>query len=145
MLEHCEEVDRESILAELHACTANLIPDQFGNYVIQHVIENGEEKDRDRMIQIVMSQLLAYSKHKFASNVVEKSIEFGTADQRHNIISTLTSPNERGESPLLGLMRDQYGNYVIRKSNSYRTLFLSDITYRESSRPAQGRRARGFD
>ncbi|KAJ5826142.1 hypothetical protein N7474_003280 [Penicillium riverlandense] len=115
MLEHCEEVDRESILAELHACTSNLIPDQFGNYVIQHVIENGEEKDRDRMIQIVMSQLLAYSKHKFASNVVEKSIEFGTPDQRHHIISTLTSPNERGESPLLGLMRDQYGNYVIQK------------------------------
>ncbi|OQD78531.1 hypothetical protein PENDEC_c001G01616 [Penicillium decumbens] len=115
MLEHCEEVDRQSILAELHACTANLIPDQFGNYVIQHVIENGEDQDRDRMIAIVMSQLLAYSKHKFASNVVEKSIEFGDEDQRHNIISTLTSPNDRGESPLLGLMRDQYGNYVIQK------------------------------
>lgn len=115
MLEHCEEVDRESILSELHASTSSLIPDQFGNYVIQHVIENGEAKDRDRMIQIVMSQLLAYSKHKFASNVVEKSIEFGDEDQRHNIISTLTSPNERGESPLLGLMRDQYGNYVIQK------------------------------
>ncbi|CEJ59492.1 hypothetical protein PMG11_08116 [Penicillium brasilianum] len=115
MLEHCEEVDRESILSELHACTSSLIPDQFGNYVIQHVIENGDAKDRDRMIQIVMSQLLAYSKHKFASNVVEKSIEFGDEQQRHNIISTLTSPNERGESPLLGLMRDQYGNYVIQK------------------------------
>lgn len=115
MLEHCEEVDRESILGELHACTSSLIPDQFGNYVIQHVIENGDEKDRNRMIIIVMSQLLAYSKHKFASNVVEKSIEFGEESQRHHIISTLTSPNDRGESPLLGLMRDQYGNYVIRK------------------------------
>lgn len=115
MLEHCEEVDRESILAELHACTSTLIPDQFGNYVIQHVIENGDEKDRTRMVEIVMSQLLAYSKHKFASNVVEKSIEFGEASQRHHIISTLTLPNDRGESPLLGLMRDQYGNYVIRK------------------------------
>ena len=115
MLEHCEEVDRQSILAELHACTSTLIPDQFGNYVIQHVIENGDEPDRNRMIIIVMSQLLAYSKHKFASNVVEKSIEFGEPSQRHHIISTLTSTNDRGESPLLGLMRDQYGNYVIRK------------------------------
>jgi mRNA-binding protein PUF3 len=115
MLEHCQEVDRQSILAELHACTTNLIPDQFGNYVIQHVIENGDEKDRTRMIDIVMGQLLAYSKHKFASNVVEKSIEFGAEHERKHIISTLTSANERGESPLLGLMRDQYGNYVIRK------------------------------
>ncbi|ODM20364.1 hypothetical protein SI65_03417 [Aspergillus cristatus] len=115
MLEHCEEEDRESILGELHACTPNLIPDQFGNYVIQHVIENGEEKDRSRMIIVVISQLLMFSKHKFASNVVEKSIEFGEESQRRHIITTLTSPNERGESPLLGLMRDQYGNYVIQK------------------------------
>ncbi|KAJ5768920.1 hypothetical protein N7520_003479 [Penicillium odoratum] len=115
MLEHCEEVDRQSILSELHACTSNLIPDQFGNYVIQHVIENGDESDRNRMIVIVMSQLLAYSKHKFASNVVEKSIEFGDPSQAQHIISTLISPNDRGESPLLGLMRDQYGNYVIQK------------------------------
>lgn len=115
MLEHCEEDDRESILGELHACTPNLIPDQFGNYVIQHVIENGEEKDRSRMIIVVVSQLLMFSKHKFASNVVEKSIEFGEESQRRHIINTLTLPNERGESPLLGLMRDQYGNYVIQK------------------------------
>ncbi|KAL2002502.1 hypothetical protein VTN02DRAFT_6637 [Thermoascus thermophilus] len=115
MLEHCEEVDRQSILAELHACTASLIPDQFGNYVIQHVIENGEETDRSRMISIVISQLLVFSKHKFASNVVEKSIEFGEDGQRRQIIHMLTSPNERGENPLLGLMRDQYGNYVIQK------------------------------
>jgi mRNA-binding protein PUF3 len=116
MLEHCEEVDRESILAELHACTATLIPDQFGNYVIQHVIENGDEKDRSRMINIVITQAHNFSKHKFASNVVEKSIEFGEESQRLEVIRLLTAPNERGESPLLALMRDQYGNYVIRMS-----------------------------
>ncbi|GAA86319.1 mRNA binding protein Pumilio 2 [Aspergillus luchuensis IFO 4308] len=115
MLEHCEEVDRESILGELHACTSKLITDQFGNYVIQHVIENGEDKDRSRMIVVVMSQLLTYSKHKFASNVVEKSIEYGEESQRRQMISTLTSVNERGDSPLISLMRDQYGNYVIQK------------------------------
>ncbi|PYI10783.1 mRNA binding protein Pumilio 2 [Aspergillus sclerotiicarbonarius CBS 121057] len=115
MLEHCEEVDRESILFELHKCTPKLITDQFGNYVIQHVIENGDEKDRSRMIVIVMSQLLTYSKHKFASNVVEKSIEYGEESQRRQMINMLTSVNDRGESPLIGLMRDQYGNYVIQK------------------------------
>ncbi|KAF7616551.1 hypothetical protein AFLA_004610 [Aspergillus flavus NRRL3357] len=115
MLEHCKEEDREAILAELHVCTAKLIPDQFGNYVIQHVIENGEDKDRTRMVTIVMSNLLTYSKHKFASNVVEKSIEFGQESQRHQIISMLTSTDDNGENPLLGLIRDQFGNYVIQK------------------------------
>jgi mRNA-binding protein PUF3 len=40
------------------------------NALFDDVIENGDEKDRTRMIDIVMGQLLAYSKHKFASNVV---------------------------------------------------------------------------
>ncbi|KAK2764936.1 mRNA binding protein puf3 [Arachnomyces sp. PD_36] len=115
MLEHCEESERQFILTELHTCAASLIPDQFGNYVIQHVIENGEEEDRARMISIVISQLLVFSKHKFASNVVEKSIEFGEQGQRTEILRLLVARNEKGESPLLGLMRDQYGNYVIQK------------------------------
>ncbi|PTU18769.1 hypothetical protein P175DRAFT_0511229 [Aspergillus ochraceoroseus IBT 24754] len=115
MLEHCEQPDRESILGELHACTGRLISDQFGNYVIQHVIEHGEEKDRSAMVSVVISQLITHSKHKFASNVVEKSIEYGSETQRHHIISTLASAPEGGECYLVGLMRDQYGNYVIQK------------------------------
>ncbi|KAL1960044.1 hypothetical protein VTO42DRAFT_216 [Malbranchea cinnamomea] len=115
MLEHCREADRQAILAEIHACAASLIPDQFGNYVIQHVIQNGDEKDRSKILSVVISQLLVFSKHKFASNVVEKGIEYGNPSQRAEILQILLTPNERGESPLLGLMRDQYGNYVIQK------------------------------
>lgn len=116
MLEHCEEHDRAFILQEIHSCATNLITDQFGNYVIQHIITKGDPDDRRRIIEIVISQLFLFSKHKFASNVVEKSILHGEEDQRARILRLLTSTNERGESALLGLMRDQYGNYVIRKS-----------------------------
>lgn len=115
MLEHCEESSRLSILAEIHACSENLISDQFGNYVIQHVIENGEKHDQARIIDIVVAKVVNFSKHKFASNVVEKSIEFGTQENRDNIYVLLTTPDQNGDSPLSGLMRDQYGNYVIRE------------------------------
>jgi mRNA-binding protein PUF3 len=116
MLEHCQEPAKKSILLELHSCIPRLITDQFGNYVIQHVIENGEAEDKHSIVVIVLSQLLVFSKHKFASNVVEKSIEFAQEDQRSEILRRLTGQDENGESPVLGLMRDQYGNYVIRKS-----------------------------
>jgi mRNA-binding protein PUF3 len=117
MLEHCEENARQAILEELHACVPTLIIDQFGNYVIQHVIENGEERDRFKIISVVISQLFMYSKHKFASNVVEKSIEFGEPAQKAEILRLLTAINDKGDNPALALVRDQYGNYVIRKSS----------------------------
>lgn len=115
MLEHCEEPTRSALLKELHACASSLIIDQYGNYVTQHVIEHGREEDRAKVIFLITGNLVCFSKHKFASNVVEKSIQFGTAGQRAKIISTLTVLNQNGESPLQAIIRDQYGNYVIRK------------------------------
>ena len=143
MLEHCEESARKLILQELHSCVSRLITDQFGNYVIQHVIENGEAEDKHSIVIVVLSQLLVFSKHKFASNVVEKSIEFAQEDQRSEILRRLTGQDENDESPVLGLMRDQYGNYVIRKFDSF--AYLVTLTpHRENTGPTQRCRKGGF-
>lgn len=103
------------MLQEVHASAASLIVDQYGNYVMQHIIEHGLEEDRARTIALVTSQLVNFSKHKFASNVVEDSIESGSKEQRQRIVATMTAVNEKGQSPLQILITDQYGNYVIRK------------------------------
>lgn len=80
----------------------------------QHVIEHGLREDKSRLIALVKTHILTLAKHKFASNVVEGCIQYGTQDERQDLIRTMTSPNDRGESPLQGLIRDQYGNYVVR-------------------------------
>lgn len=59
--------------------------------------------------------MLMQSRHKFASNVVEKSIAFGTPEQKRRIVQALTTPSADGSSPLYLLIKDQFGNYVIRK------------------------------
>lgn len=41
ILEHCTPEQTTPILAELHQHTDQLIQDQFGNYVIQHVLGKG--------------------------------------------------------------------------------------------------------
>lgn len=115
MLEHGTEADKLEIMTELHSSAQILITDQYGNYVAQHVIQNGKPEDRAKIIQLVMAQLLTLSKHKFASNVVEKCIEHGSAEQRTSIREQLTTVGSDGTSPLQQMMRDQYGNYVIRK------------------------------
>lgn len=115
MLEHGNEEDKAEIMNELHSSTHLLITDQYGNYVAQHVIQNGKPEDSTRIIELVMNDFLTLSKHKFASNVVEKCIEHGTAAQRLAIREQLTTAGSDGTLPLQQLMRDQYGNYVIRK------------------------------
>lgn len=128
MLEHCQPQAKRMILDELLESILPLISDSYGNYVVQHIIENGYPEDRRQVVDIILQQLLTFSKHKFASNIVEKSIDCADEDQREHILHGLTAPDEHGDTPVLGLMRDQYGNYVLRK-------FLSLIFMHASTKP----------
>jgi hypothetical protein len=85
------------------------------NYVIQHVIERGNPEDREKIIGDIFGQVLELSKHKFASNVVEKCVAFGTFDDRQRIIDEIMEVNVDNSSPLLAMMKDGFGNYVIQK------------------------------
>ena len=117
MLEHCGEAAQRRILDELFAAGTALVLNEYGNYVSQHVIEHGREEDRERLIRMVTAQLLHFSKHKYASNVVEKTIEFGTDAQRKEFLAVFTTVPSGGVSPLQSLIRDQFGNYVVRELN----------------------------
>lgn len=120
ILEYCTPAAKRIILDEVHGCLAPLIVDAFGNYVVQHVIEKGEPADRRRVVETILGQLITYSKHKFASNVVEMCLQHADEDQRSRMVVTLIATPAGGDAPgqtaVLGLLRDQYGNYVIRES-----------------------------
>jgi mRNA-binding protein PUF3 len=119
MLENGTEVERRELLEEIHACSSQLILDQYGNYVAQHIVISGAGPDRSRMIQAVIDDLVNYSKHKFASNVVEKCIKFGTTQERSAVKAKLMTPLADGSSLLNVLGRDQYGSSrEQRKKNS---------------------------
>lgn len=114
ILEHGTEEQKVRMLDEIRPNAVSLSQDQFGNYVVQHVLENGTAIDRSIIVQAVSSKIQECATHKFASNVVEKCFEFGTDDDRRLILSRLLVG--RGEDSLLfGLMKDQYGNYVVQR------------------------------
>lgn len=115
MLENGTDSDRADLMVELLASASMFTTDQFGNYVIQHVIQNGKTEDQQKLIQLCMSQLMNFSKHKFASNVVEKCIQSAYPSQRTEIREQLMTVGSDGTTPLQQFMRDQYGNYVVRK------------------------------
>lgn len=75
-----------ALIGELHRCTAQLVQDQYGNYVIQHILERGRPSDKSMVVSKIRGQVLQLSKHKFASNVVEKCVDYGTKEERQLLI-----------------------------------------------------------
>ncbi|KAJ2718059.1 mRNA binding protein puf3, partial [Coemansia sp. Benny D115] len=132
MFEHCDESQTRPLLDELHRFTNNLVQDQYGNYVIQHVMERGKAVDRSLVCSRVRGHVLQLSKHKFASNVVEKCIAYGEPKDRKALIEEITAVRRDGSSNLVNMMKDQYANYVVQKmldvvDDQQRDLILSKI------------------
>ena len=87
MLEHCVDFQKSASLDQIQLCHKALMDDQYGNYVIQHVLQYGRESDRDSLLQIIVeNDLLKLSRQKFASNVVEKLLKYGNSNQRNTIV-----------------------------------------------------------
>ncbi|KZO95288.1 ARM repeat-containing protein [Calocera viscosa TUFC12733] len=115
-LEHLTEEQTRPLLDELHDYTASLMQDQFGNYVIQFVLEHGQPEDRARVIGKLRGQMLNMAKHKFASNVCEKALVTADSDSRRLLIDELMTPKSDGISPVQLMMKDQFANYVLQRA-----------------------------
>ncbi|SPO02871.1 uncharacterized protein DNG_05549 [Cephalotrichum gorgonifer] len=115
MLEQGTVKDKADIFSEVHAAAHLLISDPFGNYVAQRVPQLGTDEDKALIAERVIPHAVHYSKHKFASNVVEQCILHCSPDHVTRIRNEFTTGGPGGESPLGSLMRHQYGNYVIQK------------------------------
>ena len=119
ILEHCIEPTKILALDEIAKCHKIVLDDQYGNYVIQHVLQYGRHQDRESIMHIVIANgLLPLSKQKFASNVVEKLLKYGTAAQRNLLVREMLvvvdDPNSGGSSVVLLMVRDAYANYVVQ-------------------------------
>eukprot|EP00488_Nonionellina_sp_1-RS-2012_P003916 TRINITY_DN85_c0_g1_i1.p1 TRINITY_DN85_c0_g1~~TRINITY_DN85_c0_g1_i1.p1 ORF type:complete len:242 (+),score=72.44 TRINITY_DN85_c0_g1_i1:391-1116(+) len=114
LLEHCDETQKEPLLNELIGAIVALSKDSYGNYVVQHVLKHGPDQARNRIIREVANNVLAMSKHKFSSNVVEKCFMFGNDDERDHLLECVIGTTQEN-SPMVQMVRDQYGNYVIQK------------------------------
>ena len=64
--------------------------DQYGNYVIQHVLEHGRPEDKSKIVAEIRGNVLVLSQHKFA---------------RYGLWITRAVLQRRGLNSLLGLKR----------------------------------------
>ncbi|CAH8322120.1 unnamed protein product [Eruca vesicaria subsp. sativa] len=115
VLEHCDNPDTQSkVMEEVLSTVSMLAQDQYGNYVVQHVLEHGKPDERTVIIKELAGQIVQMSQQKFASNVVEKCLTFGGPEEREFLVNEMLGTTEEN-GPLQAMMKDQFANYVVQK------------------------------
>merc|ERR1719150_2361558 len=83
---------------------------------MQHVMEHSSRPgDRQTIMQIVRTNILSLSCHKYASNVIEKALACGTVDERAQLIYAIIGEQGEAHPALLTMMRDRFGNYIVQR------------------------------
>ena len=110
------------MLKKIYIHINELILDQYGNYVIQYILENNKgNNDLNEIYQALNGHIYEYSLHKFASNVIEKALNFGDEKQKKQIIDEIILLDEKEiqNDIIITLVQDKFGNYVIQKILEY--------------------------
>ncbi|XP_008222212.1 PREDICTED: pumilio homolog 1 [Prunus mume] len=132
VLEHCNDMNTQSkVMDEILGAVSMLAQDQYGNYVVQHVLEHGKPHERSAIIKELAGKIVQMSQQKFASNVVEKCLTFGGPAERELLVNEMLGTTDENE-PLQAMMKDQFANYVVQKvletcDDQQRELILSRI------------------
>jgi len=121
--------------------------DQHGNFILQHILDNGSIDQVGDVQNFVCSRVLELSRHKFGSHLVEKCLTSATPSQASAIVDQILKPtglnrayietlkDEDRENPLLALCKDPFANFVVQRafdasSGPQRSLLADEIKER---------------
>lgn len=79
------------------------------NYVVQYVLQHGQPHDCVIIAAQMKGLVLKMSRHKFASNVVEKVLVHADSDTRRKLVDEILD-TEHGVDPVHAMMMDAYGS-----------------------------------
>ena len=139
VLEYADAKYVRPALEEFLAAAEELVTDAMGNYVVQHIITTsavavppGVYADQvQRLVDVVKRNLLVFATHKFASNVVEKVLEYGDDKTRREIVLLTLEPVQVGGGGGGGvggaggvlmihvMFGDSFANYVCQRCLQY--------------------------
>ena len=77
-------------------------------------MEYGRESDKEAVFATVKKSLAMMSCHKYASNIVEKSLQHVDDEAKQSVIDIILE-DDKADAHLLLMMKDKFGNYVIQK------------------------------
>ncbi|MCD7464062.1 Rna-binding protein [Datura stramonium] len=102
---------RKELLEKIANQSGYLANDPWGNYVVQHVLELGDEEVSSKIFSQLEKQYLTLAFKKGGSHVVEKCIESSKSGMISVVDALLAD-----QKALIQLAKDPFGNYVIQKA-----------------------------
>ena len=102
---------RKALTITIARHTRKFVKDAFANYVIQYILDLKIPEVGTIVGQQLLGQLLALSKEKFSSNVIEKCLEGTDPAIRAQMVDEIMKATSFKQ-----YLADQYGNYVIQKA-----------------------------
>ncbi|KAK4391953.1 Pumilio2 [Sesamum angolense] len=101
VLEHCKDKSQtQFIVDEILDSVYSLAQDQYGNYVTQHVLETGKPDERSKIIEKLSGSIAELCLHKFASNVVERCLEFSDSASRAILVKEIIGHGDNDDNLL---------------------------------------------
>ena len=102
---------RAKVLAVVTPGAHPLAHDAYGNYVLQSLVEYGDEDGVCSLLKSLKGKMGAMATNKFASNVLEKAIKSEHANVRRLVVAELIF---HADSTLRVAVHDQFGNFVVQ-------------------------------
>ncbi|KAL7716190.1 Pumilio domain containing protein C4G8.03C [Entamoeba marina] len=100
----------EDLLKKIEPHSLSLTEDQYGNYVIQNILERKFPNGHRNILVRIRGNIVRLSMGKYSSNVIEKCFKFANSTERAEILNEIYKDNG-----LLQMMQDQFANYVVQK------------------------------
>ncbi|KNC97720.1 uncharacterized protein SPPG_07182 [Spizellomyces punctatus DAOM BR117] len=115
IFENCSQKEKGPILCEVLARTVEVARGQWGNWVIQHILEHGAPVDKNYVMKVLIQNFYPMAIDQYASKVVEKGLKLAPKREMYEMIETVLTPSVRdGRPAILEMMNNQFANYVVQ-------------------------------
>lgn len=122
-LDRATSEQREKMIEKASQNVVALVEDQYGNYVVQHILERyPDEPTSQKMIQGLLGRCVELCTQKFSSNVIEKCLRAALPPTRKAMLAEITDAEQ-----LSHLLNDRFGNFVVQTA-----LDVADVETRTS-------------
>jgi hypothetical protein len=82
-------------------------------------LETNKGKNCEEIFKAFKGKVYEMSIHKYASNVIERCLHFGSKEEKDLLIDEIILKDDKMYNSLISLVKDKYGNYVVQKMIEY--------------------------